>query len=783
MSRVSSEIARGVGRSTIQPTYFCFLKRAFAVASRSRRIISTDTQIGNLQKTILRNFTSFDVMASSPTSSTNAVIAENGPVKRGQAKWTPHKADARQPRLYLSNSFTRNKELFEPMNGNQVKFYICGPTVYDSAHMGHARAYLSFDIVRRVLSNYFNYDVLFVMNITDIDDKIIKRARQNFLYDQYVGTSNGDFGRVASDVTAALNFFKKKVDIETDPDKKKMLGEMADKVSSAILQVESELKNLSEQSDSTAFIRQKAEDILLNSRDILSEWLDNEKGSSINELSIFSKLARRFENDFLQDMATLNVLPPSVLTRVSEYIPEIVKYIEGIIANGYAYTTKDGSVYFDTNAFESSPKHFYAKLVHEAFGDKETADKHLKESEGELSVGADKLQEKKSSSDFALWKSSKEGEPFWDSPWGMGRPGWHIECSAMSSAILGDKLDIHAGGFDLKFPHHDNEIAQCEAYLDNSHWVNYFLHCGTLRIAGSKMSKSLKNFISIKQALKQYTSRQLRILFLMHTWTEVLDYSTNTMERVLQFEKFCNEFFLAVKNYIRKHMTSCQDESDAYKKFEVRELSLLENFNSIKCDIHDALCDSIDTRTTIELIRKIISLTNEYINEKERANVLPDCNLLKMIAEYITDTLKMFGAIPESQQFGFPTDQNGNSTENREELIIPYLQALADFREKVRKMAKEQKNLDILAECDSIRDNILPELGVRLEDRANETCVKLADRETLLREKELKTKQALEKEAEKLRKKNEQEAAKLKKQQQKEQQRLNQKQSKKQDAT
>lgn len=151
--------------------------------------------------------------------------------------------------------------------------------------------------------------------------------------------------------------------------------------------------------------------------------------------------------------------------------------------------------------------------------------------------------EKKSLNDFALWKSSKGGEPWWDSPWGKGRPGWHIECSVMASAICGESLDIHTGGIDLRFPHHDNELAQAEAYFGNSHWVRYFLHSGHLTISGCKMSKSLKNFITIQEALKNHSSRQLRLAFLLHSWKDTLDYSDSTMEIAVQYEKFINVSF------------------------------------------------------------------------------------------------------------------------------------------------------------------------------------------------------------------------------------------------
>uniref|UniRef100_A0AC35UGK3 Cysteine--tRNA ligase n=1 Tax=Rhabditophanes sp. KR3021 TaxID=114890 RepID=A0AC35UGK3_9BILA len=418
-------------------------------------------------------------------------------LKRTQPKWSvpvSENADAHQLKLY--NSLTRTSEVFVPKNGNYVKAYICGPTVYDSSHMGHARAYLSFDIVRRVLQEYFGYDVLYVMNITDIDDKIIKRARQNYLFDEYSkkATSFPDFMK---DVHLAFDEFKKKLTTEADPDKLNLFRKTADTIQECLTNHKTE----------------EDREVITNAcRGILSDWADMQFGSTVNEHSIFEKLSKYFENEFMEDMKSLNVLSPNVLTRVTEYVPEIVEYVEKIIENGYAYTTSDGSVYFNTKAFSDKPNHFYAKLVPEGFDnsvDEAAFIANMKESEGELSMGTEIMQEKKNASDFALWKSSKGGEPFWDSPWGKGRPGWHIECSVMVTAVCGEDLDIHAGGSDLKFPHHDNEIAQCEAYHDCSNWVNYFLHCGTLKIQGCKMSKSLKNFITIRKALEKYTPRQV----------------------------------------------------------------------------------------------------------------------------------------------------------------------------------------------------------------------------------------------------------------------------------
>lgn len=228
-------------------------------------------------------------------------------------------------------------------------------------------------------------------------------------------------------------------------------------------------------------------------------------------------------------------MPPDVLTRVSEYVPKIVKFIQRIIGNGLAYEA-NGSVYFDVNGFDKCENHHYAKLVPEAYGDTTS----LQEGEGDLSVTNDRLSEKRSPNDFALWKASKAGEPWWDSPWGRGRPGWHIECSAMASDIFGSIFDIHTGGVDLKFPHHDNELAQSEAAFNEKEWVKYFLHTGHLTISGCKMSKSLKNFITIQEALTKHSATQLRLAFLLHSWKDTLDYSEKTMEMASQYEKFLN---------------------------------------------------------------------------------------------------------------------------------------------------------------------------------------------------------------------------------------------------
>lgn len=661
--------------------------------------------------------------------------------KRTQPKWEPPVRTA-VPTLKLFNSLTRQKEEFVPQNGRRVTWYSCGPTVYDASHMGHARSYISFDILRRVLSDYFNYDVQYVMNITDIDDKIIKRARQQYLFEQYLKEEKS-LSQILEDVDAVVKRLRETLQNTTDPDKKVMLDQMLSRVVVVMSDVESAVKSKSEDK-----ILASKENLLKVAKDPLSDWLDSLLGSSVADNSIFSQLPRYWEAEFHKDMDALNVARPHVLTRVSEYVPEIIAFTQKIIDSGMAYEA-GGSVYFDVSKFDSKANHHYAKLVPEAFGD----EKQLQDGEGDLCIGQDRLNEKKSPTDFALWKKSKAGEPSWDSPWGSGRPGWHIECSVMASAILGSSIDIHTGGVDLKFPHHDNELAQSEAYFDNDNWIRYFLHSGHLTISGCKMSKSLKNFVTIKDALNKYSSRQLRLAFLLHSWKDTLDYSDNTMEVAVIYERMLNEFFLNVKDLARN--VGQNTTLDSFQKWTSKELELNSKFYETKDTVHACLCDNVDTAGALKAVRDLVSACNLYLGDKSpefSSNAL----LLKDVASYITWLLRTFGALPSDSNIGFPLGTAENSGFDLEETVMPYVRILAEFRDSVRTQARETKDMVILKECDSLRDDILPTVGVRLEDREVPPArVKLVDRETLLKEREAKQKAEEAKAAEKERKKQE----------------------------
>uniref|UniRef100_A0A1L8DFF5 Cysteine--tRNA ligase, cytoplasmic n=1 Tax=Nyssomyia neivai TaxID=330878 RepID=A0A1L8DFF5_9DIPT len=649
--------------------------------------------------------------------------------KRVQPTWQAPNPEHPRAQLRLFNSFTRQKEPFRPLSGNCVKWYSCGPTVYDASHMGHARSYISFDILRRILVDYFGYDVLYVMNVTDIDDKIIKRARQNHLLEEYLATERS-LEVLLQDYEHVLVEFKVILGKTLDEEKKTMLQNVSKRMGDSMDALTVAIK-----AGDGKMIEDARGAFVTAIRDPLAEWLDVQKGHEVTEKSIFERLARKWEEAFHRDMEALNVRSPDVLTRVSEYVPQIVIYIEGIIARGYAYES-NGSVYFDVGRFDAAPQHFYAKLVPEAFGDA----KSLAEGEGDLC--ADRTGEKRSPNDFALWKCSKSGEPWWESPWGRGRPGWHIECSAMASDVCGTMLDIHTGGADLKFPHHDNELAQSEAFTGCAEWVKYFLHTGHLTIAGCKMSKSLKNFITIEQALKKHTMTQLRLAFLLHSWKETLDYSDNTMEMAMQYEKFLMEFFLNVKDLTRTQIDS--PASSQFDEWRQAEGDLQAKFSDAQESVHEALCDNIDTRTVLDVVRNLVAQSNIYIRDNAQHT---NRQLLRRIAFYVTDLLHMFGAIGGPRGgIGFPVGGASSGAVDREEILMPYLQVMAEFRGVVRENARNVGAGEILRLCDVLRDEKLPELGVRLEDKEGApTAVKLVDRETLLREREAKRAAEVEK--------------------------------------
>ncbi|MCK4870640.1 MAG: cysteine--tRNA ligase [Gammaproteobacteria bacterium] len=308
--------------------------------------------------------------------------------------------------LQIYNSITKQKELFRPLEEGKVKLYVCGMTVYDFCHMGNARSFVVFDMVVRYL-RVIGYDVLYVRNITDIDDKIIKRAREN-----------------------------------------------------------------------------------------------NES---------FESLTERFTDNLHVDLQKLGLIAPDIEPKATGHMVQIITMIEILIAKEHAYVAENGDVYFDTRSFAD-----YGIL----------AQQDLDEMRSGARVAVSDA--KRDPLDFVLWKAAKEDEPSWDSPWGKGRPGWHIECSAMSTEYLGPQFDIHGGGADLQFPHHQNEVAQAQAC--GYKFANYWMHVGFLQINKKKMSKSLGNFFTLREVLKEYNPEVVHYFLLANHYRSPLDYAKDNLD-------------------------------------------------------------------------------------------------------------------------------------------------------------------------------------------------------------------------------------------------------------
>jgi len=655
----------------------------------------------------------------------------------------------------MRNTLTGQKAPFIPMKDRHVRWYTCGPTVYDSSHVGHARTYLSFDIMRRVMTDYFHYNVLYQINTTDIDDKIILRARQNELLRQLEADSTADYAKLVELAKEALDEAKAK----SDEKKAKIEADLADATSRKDSRARTEQEGLLEQhlvkrknldKDEANVLKacgapsdQKdaRANLLAAAKSVLAEKLDREKGHLVTDHSVFNAHARKYEREFMEDMEALGIREPDVLTRVTEYVPKIVAFVEKIIAKGMAYES-NGSVYLSLDAFQAAG-HNYRKLNPAGPGGAATTAAEMAEGEGALGGGGG--SEKRNPNDFALWKASKAGEPAWESPFGPGRPGWHIECSVVAGDILGERIDIHSGGEDLKFPHHDNELAQSEACFGCNQWVNYFTHTGHLHIEGLKMSKSLKNFITIRQALEHNTARQLRIMFLLQAWDQPMSYSDQTIDDARTKENTFKSFFREVEALVRNDYLS----EEVGWRMEEADHKLADAYLAAQQSVHESLLDNFNTKDAMSALLKVINEANVYLRIP---NVKPSTLTLRAIATYATQILKVFGVINGADDFGFGSgDGKGESAENGSG-SEKYIGAMVDFRENVRNAAlAAAKGGDakaairsILEICDGLRDKTLPTLGVRLEDRPTGTMWNLEDPEVML--KEMAEKAAKEKE-------------------------------------
>ena len=469
--------------------------------------------------------------------------------------------------------------------------------------------------------------------------------------------------------------------------------------------------------------------ILSSAKEVLMDTLDKERGHTVTDHSIFDQHGRRFEKEYFEDMKALGVLEPDIVTRITEYMDgRVQKFIERLEEMGVAYESS-GSVYFDIAAFQKLGYH-YRKLVPDICA---TA-KEMEEGEGALAAD----DEKRSPNDFALWKKSKPGEPAWPSKWGPGRPGWHIECSVMATDKSGEYLDIHAGGEDLKFPHHDNEMAQSEAYLQRSQWVNYFWHAGHLHIQGLKMSKSLKNFITIRQALEVHSARQLRLMFLMQAWDKGMNYSDQAIDMAKAEERRMKHFLGSLEFWQRQG-----------GRVPGGDEKLEQAISDCKDKIHSAILDNFATSMVVEAISKLV-LEAKAVMDSPTGSLEP----VVKAAELIESTMSMLGV------------EGLRVTQEPKEAWIEAVDIVASLRQQVRDLAKEkdatqrqklvkevlakvespslakkaglkdlvstletfQKDLKSLADsnstpdelrerCDQVRNVDLIRLGVRLEDR------------------------------------------------------------------
>ncbi|KAJ8292789.1 Cysteine--tRNA ligase [Rhodotorula toruloides] len=720
-----------------------------------------------------------------------------------QDSWRIPQPSAPEPKLKVYNSLTRSKVDFVTKKPGIVTWYNCGPTVYDASHMGHARNYMAQDIMRRILRDYFGYEVNFVMNITDVDDKIIIRARQSHLLKKYLAelasSSTPLSSRVLQEVSTAWTAYFAKAFAASLPspvagedfaaaeagwaqvqglakdakwvEAQKTANEKFPMYFAAVEAGYVALKQAQKQEAAGSTSLTDAEALVEANKDAVGLWLDKQFGASVTDPAVFRDLAAYWEDSYFKSMAALHVERPTTLTRVSEYIPEIVTFVEGIVKRGFAYEG-GGSVWFDTVKFEGAKgegegddewRHTYAKLQPWSKGNREL----LEDGEGSLTSTTGK----RSAADFALWKSSKPGEPAWPSPWGPGRPGWHIECSVMASAVLGEGMDVHSGGVDLAFPHHDNEIAQSEAFHNCRQWVNYFLHTGHLHIEGLKMSKSLKNFITIDDALEKHTARQLRFAFLMQNWNARLDFKESSMQEVKSAETVLNNFFTNVKA-LATEAKERSVASDGHHHYEQAEKDLLAQLEQAQLAFRTALCDSFDTPTALQILLDIVSKTNIYLARGRRQ---VNFAVILAVSEWVTRMLRMFG-LGE----GSPVDGNGDKvigwgvaaakgdqqsidnplasgtdteavTTQRESILMPYLRALSGFRDQVRQLAMSgAASSDILALTDKLRDHDLVDLGVALDDQEDgRAMVKLVPPEILREARDAKAAAVREKAAKK----------------------------------
>lgn len=460
-------------------------------------------------------------------------------------------------------------------DGNVASWYTCGPTVYAPSHLGHASCYVKVDIIQRILRKHFNINLVTAMNITDIDDKIIRACSE--------GTT----------------------------------------------------------------------------------WQD---------------VAKANEASFWEDLKGLNVLEPDIKLRVSEHIPHIIDYISKLVDEGAAYVGKDNSVYFKVEQCRT-----YGKLQ------KVNMEKGVEHDVKEAAV------------DFVLWKAAKPREPFWDSPWGQGRPGWHIECSTMASKIFGDCIDFHAGGLDLRFPHHENEEAQSCMYHGRSQWVNYWLHAGQLYVKGQdeKMSKSLQNTVSIKDFLQNHRADVFRMACALSNYRNGMIYGDETLITAQKTLQTLIAFLSDCQAYIDGKIPTSEFNSS-------QTLEMLSKTESL---VDTALKSDFDTSKAIGHLIHLASFVSKGIHSPNTLKgLIRSSNVDSVIAarNYCEKILSTFGFDVRKQEM--------NSLVGSETVDIgAILENIIALRRTIRDQAKSAKNKDLFAVSDDIR-NALESSGIEVKD-------------------------------------------------------------------
>ena len=468
--------------------------------------------------------------------------------------------------IRVRNTLGRRMEVFQPFNPPIVNMYVCGPTPQDYTHIGHARTFVAFDAVKRYLG-VRGYNIFHIQNITDIDDKIIAKAR--------------------------------------------------------------------------------------------------ETGKTWREVSDY------YASDYLEQMNRLKV-KIDVHPRVTDHINEIIEFVSRLIDKGYAYVAPSGSVYFDVDKYPDYGR-LSGRISKDAWRQEE-----------------DVLSEKKSPYDFALWKAAKPGEPSWDSPWGKGRPGWHIECSVMSTRYSGGRLDIHGGAMDLIFPHHENERAQSESFLGESPWVKYWMHTGYLTIEGEKMSKSIGNIIVLREAINKWGSETLRLWLLSGHYRSQLEYNEQNLETAARLYKRLRETAEGIRRRLENaEPTHWMSNSD---------IEVLNDLRRIHYSWHRSMSSDFNFGEAISSVWEFTSLYYKQLIATESTAVL------LYAWKVLNDMNRVYAAVDDIIE---------GSERVYEGLEEPLLDLIVEVRGELRK----RRMYDL---ADSIRDR-LASMGVRLIDYKDRT--------------------------------------------------------------